>query len=343
MSRVYGIDMGSSTLKIYQKARGIIYNEKNAVAVFDKKKIIAIGNEAWQMEGKTPPNIEVSYPVRSGVPADISNMVSQLNQISVKLGEINGKMNGQEFLVAIPTNITEVEKRAYVELIASCDIKPGVIRVVDKPIADALGAGVDIHEVTGTVIVDMGADTTELSVLSNGGIVMSKTILYGGRRLDENIMAAVRKYYNFIVGPKTAEQIKIKLASALRPEESDTVTMQVFGRKTITGLPGSIPLDSVFVHLAIKDTLELIVDSIKGMLTKVPPEISADVMTYGIYLSGGLSGIRHFAKMIKQATGLPVHTAEKGSEAVALGLGSIMEEKELDIFAGKYMALNIMD
>ena len=343
MSRVYGIDMGSSTLKIYQKARGIIYNERDAVAVFDKKRVIAIGDEAWQMEGKTPPNIEVSYPVRSGVPADINNMVFQLNKISEKLGELHGKMNGQEFLVAIPTNITEVEKRAYIKLLSLCDIKPGVIRVVDKPIADALGAGVDIHEVTGTVIVDMGADTTELSVLSNGGIVMSKTISYGGRRLDENIIAAVRKYYNFIVGPKTAEQIKVKLASALHPEEDDVITLQVFGRKTITGLPGSIPLDSVFVHLAIKDTLELIVDSIKGMLTSVPPEISADVMTYGIYLSGGLSAIKDIGKMIKQVTGLPVHTAEKGSESVVLGLGKIMEEKELDIFAGEYMSLDIMD
>ena len=343
MARVYGIDMGTSTLKVYQKARGIIYNEKNAVAVFDKKKVIAIGDEAWSMEGKTPPNIEVTYPVRSGVPADINNMVTQLNMIFEKLGELNGKMNGQDFMIAIPTNITEVEKRAYVELLAACDIKPRVIKVVDKPIADALGTDVDIKEVTGTIIVDMGADTTELSVLSNGGIVMSKTLSYGGKRLDENIINAVRLYYNFMIGAKTAEQIKIKLGSAVKPMESEVTTLQVFGRKLVSGLPGSIPIDSEFVYLSMKDTLGLLVDSIKDILTQVPPGISADVMTYGIYLTGGLSGIKHLGRMIKSVTNLPVHTAEKGSESVVLGLGKIMEEKELDIFAEKYTGLQILD
>lgn len=343
MARVYGIDMGTSTLKIYQKARGIIYSERNAVAVFENKKVIAIGDEAWQMEGKTPPNIEVAYPVRSGVPADVRNMVTQLNMIFNKLSEIHGKMNGQEFMIAIPTNITEVEKRAYVELVEACDIKPGLIRVVDKPIADALGADVDIKEVTGTIIVDIGAETTELSVLSNGGIVTSRTLNYGGKRLDENIIAAVRKYYNFMVGAKTAEQIKIKLGSATHPEESEIKTLQVFGRKLVSGLPGSIPIDSEFVYLSIKDTLELIVDAIKAMLTHVPPEISADVMTYGIYLTGGMSSIKNFGRLVKNITGLPVHTAEKGSESVVLGLGKIMEEKELDIFAEKYSGLQIMD
>ena len=343
MARVYGIDMGTSSLNIVQKGEGIIYSEKNAIAIFDKKKIIAIGDEAYKMAGKTPPNIEVTNPFRSGVPADVKNMVEALNMIFEKLGNEHGKMNGQEFLIAIPMNITEVEKRAFVDLISACEIKPKVIRVVDKPVADALGADVDIKEVTGTMIVDMGADTIEISVISYGGIVMSRTLSFGGKRLDDNIISAVRLNYNFIIGPKTAEQIKIKLGNAVYPKESEVEMMQAFGRKIIGGLPGSIPLDTLFVHLAIKDPLELIVDAISSVLEHVPPEISVDLLTYGVHLTGGLSGIKNIDKMIKQATGLPVHIAPDGSRSAVLGLAKIMGDRELSIFAEKYTALQIID
>ena len=343
MARVYGIDMGTSSLKIYQKDKGIIYDQKNVIALFDKKKVIAIGDEAWKMDGKTPPNIEIFYPMRSGVPADINNLVTMLNLVFDGLGDKYGKLTGQEFLIAIPINITEVEKRAFVDLLESTNIKPRQIKVVDRPVADALGAGIDIKEVTGAIVVDMGAETVEISVLSYGGIVMSRTLNFGGKRFDDSIVTAVRKYYNFVIGSKTAEQIKNTLASAIYPEEDEVTTMKAFGRNCVTGLPGSIPLDSVFVHLAIQENLELVLEAVKNILEQVPPEISEDILRYGIHLTGGLSGIKKIDRYIKGATGIPVYVSENGSGSVAEGLGKIMEDKELDIFAGKYTALQILD
>ncbi|MCR5726090.1 MAG: rod shape-determining protein [Lachnospiraceae bacterium] len=343
MAKVYGIDMGTSSLKIYQKDKGVIYNQKNVIALFDKKKVIAFGDEAWKMDGKTPPNIEVFYPMRSGVPADIGNMVTMLNLVFDSLADKYGKLNGAEFLIAIPTNITEVEKRAFVHLLDSTNIKPKQVKVVDRPVADALGADIDIKEVTGAIVVDMGAETVEISVLSYGGIVMSRTLSFGGKRFDDGIATAIRKYYNFVVGSKTAEQIKNTLATAIYPSEEEVTTMKAFGRDVVNGLPGSIPLDSVFVHLAINDTLELVLEAIKSVLEQVPPEISEDILKYGIHLTGGLSGIQKIEKYIKGATGIPVYAAENGACSVAVGLGKIMEDKELDIFAGKYTALQIYD
>ena len=343
MARVYGIDMGTSSLKIYQKGEGLIYNEKNAIAIFDKKKVIAIGDDAWKMEGKTPANIEVSYPFRNGVPADIKNMVTMLNLIFEKLESEHGKVVGQEFMLAVPTNITEVQRRAYVDIVSSTIAKPKRIRVVDKPVADALGCGVDIKEATGFMVADMGADTIEISVLSYGGIVTSKILPFGGKRMDDSITAAVRKYYNFMIGPKTAEQVKIALGTAIRPEEDAVETKQAMGRNVVWGLPGTIALDSMFVYLAIKDSLERFLDAIRNMLEYMPPEMSVDVMTYGIHLTGGLSGIKNIDQMIANATGLPVHIAQDGSGSAAIGLGKIMDDKELDILAERYAALEIMD
>ena len=342
MARVYGIDMGTSSLRIFQKGEGLVYDQKNAIAIIDKKRVIAIGDDAWKMEGKTPANIEITYPFRSGVPADIKNMVTMLNMIFQSLEAEHGKVTGQDFLIAIPTNITEVQKRAYVDLVDSTIAKPRRIRVVDKPIADALGCGVDIKEVTGTMIIDMGADTIEISILSYGGIVTSKILKFGGKRLDDNITAAVRKYYNFMIGPKTAEQVKISLGTAVRPEEDEVETKQVMGRNVVWGLPGTIALDSMFVYLSIKEALEIFMDTVRNVLEYIPPELSVDIMTYGVNLTGGLSGIKNMDKLIADATGLPVKVAPNGRGSAAIGLGKIMDDKVLDILAERYTGLGII-
>ena len=343
MARVYGLDLGTSSLKIYQKNKGIIYNQKNAIAVFNKKKVIATGDEAAKMEGKTPPNIEVIYPMRAGVPADIKHLVAMLDIIFEGLTDEHGKLNGQEFILAVPTNITEVEKRAFVSLLTETNVKPKLVRVVDMPIADALGTGVDIREVTGTIVVDMGAETVEISVLSYGGIVTGKTLSFGGKMMDESIASAIRKYYNYMVGAKSAEQVKIALGSAVYPEENEVKTMKVFGRDIVSGLPGSIPIDSVFVHLAIKEHLDCILDAIMSVLENVPPEISVDVLQFGIHLTGGLSGIRNLDRFIRLATKIPVYVADNGSLSAAEGLGRVMEERELNFLAEKYTSLQILD
>lgn len=343
MARVYGIDPGTCTLKIYQKGTGIIYNQKNALAMINNEKIIATGDAAWDMEGRTPVNIEVLYPVRSGVLAQVKNMLAQLNIIFDKIGEEHGRLNGQDFLVACPTYATEVEKKAMVDLIAACDIKPRRIRVVDSPLAAALGAGVNLRECYGTMVVDIGADTTEIAVLSLGGTVASKMLNFGGYRLDDSIISSVRMYYNFAIGRKTAEQIKIALGTAVRPEEGEAVTKKAFGRDVVSGLPGSIAVDSLFVYLAIKDHIEKITEVILNLLLHIPPEMSADIMESGIILTGGVAGIKDLDKVIAEMTGLKVHRCDNGSETVALGLGKIAEDPDYDFLAEQYSMLKIED
>ena len=343
MARVYGIDPGTSTLRIYQKGAGIIYNQKNMMAVLDGKKIIATGDEAWEMEGRTPANIEVVSPIRSGVLAQVKNMLAMLNIIFDKLGEEYGRMNGQEFIVASPSYATEVEKKALVDLIAECDIRPKRIRVVDSPLAAALGAGVNLRECFGAMVIDIGADTTEIAVLSLGGTVVSRMLKFGGNRLDESIIGAVRKYYNFAIGRKTAEQIKIKLGDAEHPEEDNTVALKVFGRDVVSGLPKSIAVDSLFVHLAIKEHLDKIAEVVFNMLEHIPPEMSADIMESGIYLTGGVSGIKNLDKVLAEMTGLKVYKCENGSETVAMGLGKIAEDPDYDFLAEKYSTLQVED
>ena len=188
-SRLYGIDFGTSVIKIYKKNNGVIYDSKNIIAVADSEKIIAYGDEAFDMLGKTPSNIEITFPVRNGVIADIENMTALLNSVFAELEKKHGKIAGSEFIVASPTDITEVEKRAFVDLVASSDAKTKKIRIVEKPIANALGAGLDVTNANGVMIVDIGADTTEISVLSLGGIVISKMVPVGGNKFDENIIA----------------------------------------------------------------------------------------------------------------------------------------------------------
>ena len=343
MSRVYGIDLGTSTLKIFQKGTGMIYNQRNVIAVFDKKKIIATGDEAWAMDGRAPSNIEVIHPVRAGVLAELRKMIDMLNIIFENLGEIHGKMTGQEFLVAIPAYATEVEKKALVDLIAATEVKPKRIRVVDRPIADALGVGINIKECFGTMIVDIGADTTEISVVSLGGIVVSRMLNFGGNRLDESIISAVRKEYNFLIGKKTAEQVKNSLGSAIEPGEGEEITKKAFGRDIVSGLPGSITVDSVFVYYAMKEHIQIIAETVRNILEHCAPEISVDIMESGLYLTGGVSGIKGFDRLLSDMTGLKVTKCPKGSESVALGLGRVAEENELDFLAEKYSMMQIMN
>jgi len=343
MPRVYGIDLGTSTLKIYLKGTGLIYDQKNVMAVYDRKKIIATGNEAWEMAGRAPSNIEVIYPVRSGVLAELKNMTTMLNIIFSELSAQYGKMNGQEFLLAMPSYATEVEKKAIVDMLWSTNVKPKVVRVVDRPIADAIGAGIDIKECFGTLLVDIGAETTEISVVSLGGTVACRMLDIGGNNMDDAIISAVRKDYNFLIGRKTAEQIKNTMGSATLPTEEETITKKAFGRDVVSGLPGSITLDSVFVHEAIKEQLGIILETVRNVFEHVPPEVSADICDSGIYITGGVSGIKNIENALAELTNLKIFKCENGSISAALGLGKIAEDRTLDYLAGEYSTLQIMD
>jgi len=320
--RTFGIDFGTSTIKVYKKNDGVIIDQKNIIAIANRSQVIAVGDEAYEMYEKSPKNITVNFPIRNGVIADFKSMTALLNQMMKQEVGLGGRLGGAEFIIATPTDITEVEKRAFYDLVASSNLKAKKIRIVEKPIADALGAGLDVTNAHGVMVVNIGADTTEVSVLSLGGIVLSKLIPVGGNKIDEAIRNCVKKKYNLYIGDKTAEMIKKELASAIIDEEK---TLNVFGRDVVTGLPIETSVSSTFVFESISEYLYNIIDAIKIILERTPPEISSDIIDFGVYITGGSANIKRLDELIHAETELKVNIVEDAANTVVVGLGKIIE------------------
>lgn len=323
--KVFGIDFGTSVIKIFKKGEGIVVDEKNVIAT-QKKKIYAGGNDAYDMYEKSPESITVSYPMKAGVIAEIENMRMLLDYFVQTKCFKKGMKSTADFIVAVPTNITEVERRAFDELVRNTVTKTRDVILLDKPIVAALGIGLDVVSPRGVMTVDIGADTTEIGIISLGGIVLSKLIPVGGNKIDESIQLLVKKNYNLYIGSKTAEMIKMELGSALEGEET---TMKVFGRDVVTGLPKQMEISSSLVCSAIKEHLYTIVDAIKMILEHTPPEITSDIIDSGIYLTGGSAKIRELDKLISEETDLMVKVSDDCDNSVAKGLGAVMEDSSL--------------
>lgn len=328
-SKAFGIDFGTSTIKIYKKGQGIVLDERNIIAISNRKNVIASGNDAFEMYEKAPANIEVSYPVRNGVIADVANMLALLTHFMHRIGG-SKRLSAADYIVATPTDITEVERRSFYDLIASSSLKVGKIKIVEKPIADAVGAGLDIMTARGVMIVDIGADTTEVSILSLGGIVLSKLIPVGGNRLDDAIKNMVKRKYNLYIGDKTAENIKKKLACALTTVEAQ---VKVYGRDVVTGLPTEMEVSSSDVYDAISEYMFAIIDAIKIILERTPPEISSDIIDSGIYITGGSAKIFALDQLMHKETDLKINICPDSANTVVNGLGRIMEDHKLDSLA----------
>lgn len=323
---IYGADMGTSNMKIYNGSTKEILNEKNILAIKNKKEVFAIGDEGFEMFEKAPDNIKVTFPIKDGVIADLKDMESLFEKFFIKCNQPKVVRSGR-FIIAVPTDITDVEKRAFYDVIADSNIKAREIKVVEKPIADAVGVGIDIDSPKGNMIVNIGADTTEITVTSLGGIVISRIIKAGGNKLDETICNIVKRKYNIVIGLKTAEQIKFHLADAMYNEDEDEEEVyNVFGRNIITGLPSERPVSSDLIYEAIKEFLSTIIDSIKLLLERTPPELSADIIDTGIYLTGGSSCIKNIDKLIEQETGLKVNSVRTPGESVIRGLAKIIAD-----------------
>lgn len=327
-NKLLGIDLGTSTIKIYKKGTEVVFDEKNVIAIENRKRVIAVGNDAYEMLEKAPKTINVTYPVRNGVIADIANMETLIDSAFKKVLKLN--LRGGFCLVAVPTDITEVEKKAFFDLIANSRAKLKGVGIVEKPIAAALGAGLDITSANGVMIVDIGADTTEISIMSLGGIVISKLIPIGGNKLDESIKLYVKKKYNLLIGDKTSEYIKKELADAFKTEES---YVKVYGRNVVTGLPTEMEISSSMVHDAIVEYLNTIIDNIKMILERTPPEISADIIDSGIYITGGSAKIKNIDKLIGKETELSVNICTNPEDAVINGLGTIIEDSSKEMLA----------
>ncbi|SFR99527.1 rod shape-determining protein [Anaeromicropila populeti] len=320
--RMFGIDFGTSMIKIYKKGEGLVLDEKNVIAT-QKKKFYAGGNEAYDMLEKAPENIMVSYPMKNGVIAEIANMQMLLDYFLKKAFGKKGGSGSSDFLIAVPTNITEVERRAFVDLVKNSVGKAKDVKLIEKPITAALGIGLDVATARGVMTVDIGADTTEIAIMSISGIVLTKLIPIGGNKLDESIQLAVKKHYNLYIGGKTSEIIKKELASAMGSKDN---AIRIYGRDVVTGLPKETLINAELVNESINEHLHTIVDSIKMILERTPPEISSDIIDAGIYITGGSAKISGLEKLIAAETELEVNVSDDCENSVVNGLGVIIEE-----------------
>lgn len=322
-SNVYGIDLGTCNMKVYCKATNKILNEKNTIALVNKNQIYAYGDAAYAMYEKAPESINVIFPVCSGVIADFDILQNMLQAFLEK--HIKGKFRGAEFIVAVPTDITDVEKRAFFDMFYKSKLKPKTVLLCEKPIADAVGLGLDVNEPTGIMVVDLGADTTEISVISLGGLVLSELLHFGGNKIDESIITYVKRKYNLVIGQKTAQSLKETLGSGIPGNKE---TMVIVGRDIVSGLPIEMEITGEVIYEAIKDNLNTICNAIKMILEKTPPELAKDIIRSGIYITGGGSQIHDLDSLFKEITGIKINTCEEPEECVVRGLVKIVSDNK---------------
>ena len=290
------------------------------VAIENKKTLLAYGDDAFDMYEKAPANIVTSYPVVNGVIADINNMQTMVKYFITD--QMRGNLKPADYYVAVPTDVTEVEKRAFYDLIKDSGVKAKKIMVVEKAVADGLGLDIDVKNSQGVMIVNVGYATTEISILSLGGIVLSRLIKVGGLKFDEAIRNAIRKEFNLIIGQKSAEKIKMNL----RELEKNGESAVVYGRDIVTGLPIERQIPTDLVDNCMEEHFRAIIDNIKVILERTPPELGADIYRHGIYLTGGASQVCKFAALVQKNTGLKVNMAQSPIESVAIGLSKIIKD-----------------
>jgi rod shape-determining protein MreB len=318
MSTDIAIDLGTANIIVYVKGRGIVLREPSVVAI-DKNsgKVIAVGSEARRMLGRTPGNIVATRPLRDGVIADYDVTEKMLRYF---IDKANGKrlLFKPRVMVCIPANVTGVEERA----VKQAAIQAGASQafVIEEPLAAALGAGLDISQPGGTMVVDIGGGTTDVAVLSLGGIVISRSLRVGGDKFDEAIVKYVRRELSLAIGERTAEEIKMEIANAY-PDGSAPARMQVRGRDLVDGLPKEITITSDHIYEAIRDNLALIVSTVKEVLEQTPPELAADIVDKGIVLTGGGALLHGLDTLLARETGLNVFVAEDPLSCVAIGTG----------------------
>ena len=320
----FGIDLGTSNIKIFNGITDTITSYRNMIAVqkmLNHKTVMAYGDEAFEMFEKAPANITVSQPVTNGVIAEIQH--SQLLLHRFIMDEEEGYLRSADFFLSVPTDITEVEKRAFFDLVKDSNVKARNIFVVEKAIADGIGLNVDLDNSQGILVVNIGYETTEISILSLGGIVLSRLVKIGGKKFDESIRNIIRKEYNLLIGTKTAERIKIALPD-LEEAEEDAI---VYGRDIVTGLPVERAIPTILIERAMHENFETIIDSVRIILERTPPELGADIYKRGIYLTGGSAKIGDLHTLISENTGLKVNISPLGEDSVAFGLSQIIKNE----------------
>lgn len=333
-SCAYGIDLGTNNIKIYSKGSDEIFTAKNIIAIERKDILFAYGDPAFDMYEKAPEFIQISYPLNNGVIADINNMQTLVRCFISDLSD--GNIKPADYYIAVPHDVTEVEKKAFHDLIKNANIKARSIMVVKKAVADGLGMDIDVKNSQGVLVVDIGFHTTEISILSLGGIVLSKMIKIGGQKFDDAIRNAVRNEFNLLIGQKTAEKVKMSMKD-LEKENKNAV---VYGRDIVTGLPVEREIPTSLVMKALLEHINTIIEQVKVILEKTPPELAADIFRRGIYLTGGSSQLSHLDELMANGTGLKVNLAEDPICSVANGLSRVINDPNFQSVAYSYDSKN---
>lgn len=321
ISRDMGIDLGTANTLIYVKGKGILLREPSVVAInSDVKKVLAVGDEAKQMIGRTPGNIVAIRPMKDGVIADFDVTQTMLKKFIEKISP-KSAFTSPRIVVCFPSGVTEVEKRAIDEATKQAGARD--VLLMEEPMAAAIGAGLPVNEPTGSMIVDIGGGTTEVAVISLGGIVTSKSLRVAGDELDHAIISYIKKEYSLAIGERTAENVKIELGSAFDTGEDSS--MDIRGRDLISGLPKVVTITSSEVRDALKEPVAAIIEAIKTTLEKTPPELASDIMDKGIMLAGGGAMLKGLDQLINKETHMPVHIAESPLDCVALGAGKALD------------------
>lgn len=324
-TREIGIDLGTANTLVYVKGKGIVLREPSVVAVNNHNgQVLSVGSDAKQMIGRTPGNITAIRPMRDGVIADFEITQGMLRYFIRKIIGKNPFLRTR-IIISVPSGVTEVEKRAVIEAAMHAGAKEAYL--IEEPMASAIGAGLPVEEPFGSMVVDIGGGTSEVAVISLGGIVVSKSLRTAGDEFDEAIIHYVKKEYNLMIGERTAEDMKVKIGSAY-PFEKE-INYSISGRDLVTGLPKEMPISSAEIREALREPINAIVDSIKFALEKTPPELASDIMERGIMLAGGGALLKGLDLLINEETGIPVYIAENPLDCVALGTGKVLEELDV--------------
>jgi rod shape-determining protein MreB len=318
-----GIDLGTATTLVYLKGKGIILCEPSVVAI-DKNtnRVLAVGVEAKRMLGRTPANIVATRPLRDGVIADFEVTEKMLRYFITKVHNRRALVRPR-VVVGVPSGVTEVEKRAVRESAEHAGARE--IYLVQEPMAAAIGADLPVQEPAGNMIVDVGGGTTEVAVISLGGIVVSQCVRVGGDEMDESIIQYIKNTYNLMIGERTSEEVKINIGSAFSASNKEE-KMEIKGRDLVTGLPKTLQISSSEIRKAMSDPVSVIVNTVKSTLERTPPELASDIVERGVILAGGGSLLKGLDRLLAKETGLPVNLTEDPLSCVARGTGKILDE-----------------
>lgn len=321
-----GIDLGTANTLVLVEGRGIVINEPSVVAIDrDTNEIFAVGNRAKEMVGRTPGNIIAIRPLKDGVIADFE-VTERLLRDFLNKATRRSRLRRPRVIISVPSGVTEVEKRAVIDATLSAGAKDA--RVIEEPMAAAIGAGLPVQDPTGTMIVDIGGGTTEVAVISLGGIVSQRSIRVAGDEMDDSIVQYIRRAYNLLIGERTAEKIKSEIGYAML-DGREELTLDIRGRDLVSGLPKTVTVSSTEIHKALVEPIQAIIDAVKVTLERTPPELAADIMDRGIMMAGGGSLLKGLDELLMRETGMPVHIAERPLTAVVEGTGQALRHFDL--------------